>query len=126
MRAIGIDPGTAICGYGVVEQIGGRIIPQTFGAITTSPQARMQDRLLKIYMELDIIVKKFQPQVMGVEKLFFGRNATTAIPVGQAVTATTRGPFAAAAAVAAAAPAAAVAATAATFFFGAGAAHPGT
>ena len=84
MLALGIDPGTAICGYGLVEQFQGRIIAKTYGAITTSPQARMQDRLLKIYMELDIIVKKFQPEVMGVEKLFFGRNSTTAIPVGQA------------------------------------------
>ena len=84
MLALGIDPGTAICGYGLVEHFQGRLIPKTYGAITTSPQARMQDRLLKIYMELDIIIKKFQPQVMGVEKLFFGKNSTTAIPVGQA------------------------------------------
>ena len=84
MLALGIDPGTAICGYGLVEQFQGRLIAKTYGAITTSPQARMQDRLLKIYMELDIIVKRFQPEVMGVEKLFFGKNATTAIPVGQA------------------------------------------
>lgn len=84
MLALGIDPGTAICGYGLVEQSQGRLIAKTYGAITTSPQARMQDRLLKIYMELDIIVKKFQPEVIGVEKLFFGKNSTTAIPVGQA------------------------------------------
>ncbi len=84
MLALGIDPGTAICGYGLVEQFQGRLIAKNYGAITTSPQARMQDRLLKIYMELDIIVKKFQPEVMGVEKLFFGKNSTTAIPVGQA------------------------------------------
>ncbi|MBQ7705848.1 MAG: crossover junction endodeoxyribonuclease RuvC [Selenomonadaceae bacterium] len=84
MLALGIDPGTAICGYGLVEQFQGRLIAKTYGAITTSPQARMEDRLLKIYMELDIIVKRFQPEVMGVEKLFFGKNATTAIPVGQA------------------------------------------
>ena len=84
MRALGIDPGSAICGYGVVDQIQGNIVAKTYGAITTSPQARMQDRLLKIYMELDIIVKKFQPEIIGVEKLFFGRNSTTAIPVGQA------------------------------------------
>ena len=84
MRALGIDPGTAICGYGIVDYIDGKLIAQNYGAITTSPQARMQDRLLKIYMELDIIVKKFQPVVMGVEKLFFGKNSTTAIPVGQA------------------------------------------
>ncbi|MBQ7198851.1 MAG: crossover junction endodeoxyribonuclease RuvC, partial [Selenomonadaceae bacterium] len=84
MLALGIDPGTAICGYGVVEQSRGRLIAKTFGAITTSPQALMQDRLLKIYNELDAIIKNFQPEVMGVEKLFFGKNATTAIPVGQA------------------------------------------
>lgn len=44
----------------------------------------MQDRLLKIHTELDALIKNFRPQVMGIEKLFFGRNATTAIPVGQA------------------------------------------
>lgn len=84
MIALGIDPGTAICGYGLVEQSRGRLIAKKFGAITTSPQARMQDRLLKIYNELDALIKNFQPEVVGVEKLFFGKNATTAIPVGQA------------------------------------------
>ena len=84
MLALGIDPGTAICGFGFVEQVQGRLIAKKYGAITTSPKARMQDRLLKIYSELDELIKKFQPEVIGVEKLFFGRNATTAIPVGQA------------------------------------------
>ena len=84
MLALGIDPGTAICGYGLVEQSRGRLNAKKFGVITTSPQALMQDRLLKIYNELDALIKKFQPEVMGVEKLFFGKNATTAIPVGQA------------------------------------------
>ena len=84
MLALGIDPGTAICGYGLVEQSRGRLIAKKFGVITTSPQARMQDRLLKIYNELDALIKNFQPEVVGVEKLFFGKNATTAIPVGQA------------------------------------------
>ena len=84
MLALGIDPGTAICGYGLVEQTGSRLVAKTFGVITTNAHARMQDRLLKIHTELDALIKKFQPQVMGVEKLFFGRNSTTAIPVGQA------------------------------------------
>ena len=84
MLALGIDPGTAICGYGLVEQSRGRLIAKKFGVITTSPQARMQDRLLKIYTELDALIKNFQPEIVGVEKLFFGKNATTAIPVGQA------------------------------------------
>ena len=84
MIALGIDPGTAICGYGFVEQSRGRLIEKSYGAITTSPHARMQDRLLKIYNELNTLIKNFQPEVIGVEKLFFGKNATTAIPVGQA------------------------------------------
>ena len=84
MLALGIDPGTAICGYGLVEQVDGRLVAKNFGVITTNPRARMQDRLLKIYTELDALIKNFQPQVMGIEKLFFGKNATTAIPVGQA------------------------------------------
>ena len=84
MLALGIDPGSAICGYGFVEQLNGQLVAKSFGVITTSPKARMQDRLLKIHTELDALIKTFQPEVMGVEKLFFGRNATTAIPVGQA------------------------------------------
>ena len=84
MLALGIDPGTAICGYGIVEQSQGKLLAKNYGAITTSPKARMQDRLLKIHTELTALIKDFQPEVIGVEKLFFGRNSTTAIPVGQA------------------------------------------
>ena len=84
MLALGIDPGSAICGYGFVELINGQLIAKEFGVITTSPQARMQDRLLKIHTELDALIKNFQPQVMGIEKLFFGKNSTTAITVAQA------------------------------------------
>ena len=84
MLALGIDPGTAICGYGFVESQGSRLIPHEYGAITTSPKAKMQDRLLKLYDGLDMLIKKYQPDVMGVEQLFFNRNVTTAIPVGQA------------------------------------------
>ena len=84
MLALGIDPGTAICGYGFVEYTGSRLIPHEYGAITTSPKARMQDRLMTLYDELDGLIKKYKPDVMGVEQLFFNRNVTTAIPVGQA------------------------------------------
>ena len=84
MLSLGIDPGTAICGYGFVEKVQGKLTAKNYGAITTSPKARMQDRLLKIHTELTALIKNFQPEVIGVEKLFFGRNSTTAIPVGQA------------------------------------------
>lgn len=84
MLALGIDPGTAICGYGFVESVGSRLIPRGYGAITTSPKARMEDRLMKLYDDLDALIKEYHPDVMGVEQLFFNRNVTTAIPVGQA------------------------------------------
>ena len=84
MLALGIDPGTAICGYGFVEARGSRLIAHEYGAITTSPKAPMPDRLMKIYDGLDELIKKYQPDAMGVEQLFFNRNVDTAIPVGQA------------------------------------------
>ena len=84
MLALGIDPGTAIMGFGFVESVGSRLIPHAYGAITTSSKARMQDRLMKLYDGLDSLIKEHKPDVMGIEQLFFQRNATTAIPVGQA------------------------------------------
>ena len=74
MLALGIDPGTAICGFGFVSSEGSRLVPHAYGALTTSPKARMEDRL----------IKEYKPDVMGIEQLFFNRNVTTAIPVGQA------------------------------------------
>lgn len=84
MRALGIDPGTAICGFGVLESTGSRLIPKAYGAITTSPKARMEDRLVTLYDGIDALIKEYQPDVLGIEQLFFNRNVTTAIPVGQA------------------------------------------
>ena len=84
MLSMGIDPGTARCGFGLVEVEGDRLTAVEFGSIETSARARMQDRLEKIYDSVDGLMKRYRPDVMGVEKLFFGRNATTAIPVGQA------------------------------------------
>ena len=84
MLALGIDPGTAICGYGLVEMQGSRLKAVKYGAVLTSPKSRAEDRLLKIYNELDALINEYKPDVMGVEQLFFNRNVTTAIPVGQA------------------------------------------
>ena len=84
MLVLGIDPGTAICGYGFVEQSENQLTALEYGAVTTSAKARMQDRLEKIYDNIDDLIKKYNPDVLGIEKLFFGKNAKTAIPVGQA------------------------------------------
>ena len=84
MLILGIDPGTAICGYGFVEYVGNRLKGREHGAITTSSKARPEDRLAKIFDGVDALIKEKQPDVMGIEQLFFNRNVTTAIPVGQA------------------------------------------
>ena len=81
MLALGVDPGHAICGFGFVNS---KLQPLDFGVITTNPKARLQDRLLKIFSELDSLIKKYKPDVLGVEKLFFGRNTTTALAVAHA------------------------------------------
>ena len=84
MLALGIDPGTAICGYGLVEMKGNHLKAIDYGAVITSPKMSAQDRLLKINLEIEALIKKYQPDVMGVEQLFFNKNIRTAIPVGQA------------------------------------------
>ncbi len=83
--ALGIDPGTATTGYGVV----GRTADDAFvllacGVIRTHPDTQMHLRLLELYQDLQSLIREFRPEVMAVEKLFFGRNVTTAITVGQA------------------------------------------
>ena len=84
MLALGIDPGTAICGYGLVDMQGSHLKAVEYGAILNSPKMQPQDRLLKIHTDLTYIIKKYKPYVIGLEQLFFNRNVTTAIPVGQA------------------------------------------
>lgn len=84
MLVLGIDPGTAICGYGFVEQTGSRLVPHNYGAITTPSKMQIEKRLLKIYTDIEDLIQEYHPDAVGVEQLFFNRNVTTAIPVGQA------------------------------------------
>lgn len=84
MRVLGIDPGTAICGYGVVDSVGSRLIPVTYGAILTTPEQTTAQRLEILYDDLVRVLKETKPDKVGVEELFFNRNVTTAITVGQA------------------------------------------
>lgn len=84
MRAMGIDPGTAICGFGVVDSDGSRLKPVTYGTIQTTPDYTDAERLVTLYDGLCELYEKYKPDVIGVEELFFNRNVTTAITVGQA------------------------------------------
>lgn len=80
MRILGIDPGTGICGFGVIEN--NRALD--FGVISTPPHTPLQDRLLDIYNSLHEIIETNHPDVISVEKLFFTKNITTGISVAEA------------------------------------------
>ena len=84
MLALGIDPGTAICGYGLVRLERSRLLPVKYGAVFTDKDTPMELRLKKIYEELTALIAEYKPDFMSVEKLFFNRNVTTAITVGEA------------------------------------------
>lgn len=84
MRVLGVDPGTATTGYGVVADNGGDLELLVCGVITTPATEAMPRRLRTIYRELRGIIARWEPDVMAVEELFFSRNVTTALSVGQA------------------------------------------
>lgn len=84
MLVIGIDPGTATTGYGLVrEDEDGSLVKVDCGAILTPPDLTMPERLLELHRRLTDILLLHRPQSGAVEKLFFQRNVTTAISVGQ-------------------------------------------
>ena len=85
MRIIGIDPGTGILGFGVIE-VNARGNPKmiTAGVITTPAHTPLEDRLLEIFDGLTEIIAETNPEVMSIEKLFFAQNVTTAITVSHA------------------------------------------
>jgi crossover junction endodeoxyribonuclease RuvC len=84
MRAIGIDPGTATTGYGVVEEVRGELKPLAFGVVKTPADQPLPARLQLIYRAVTELVAEWEPAVAAVEELFFSRNVRTAMSVGQA------------------------------------------
>lgn len=99
MKILGIDPGTATTGYGIIEspspsspgegrrakgQERSKLRMLTFGCIRTQPKRPMTERLSEINDDLTKLIKKYRPQVAAVESVFFYKNITTAISVAQA------------------------------------------
>ena len=84
MRILGIDPGYAIMGYGVIDKKGNKFSVSGYGAITTEANTPMEVRLEHIFDELNTIIKEYKPDVLAIEELFFNTNAKTAIHVGEA------------------------------------------
>ena len=80
MRILGIDPGTGICGFGVIDGT----IALDYGVSSTPPHTPLEVRLEDIYNSLHEIIKQDRPEVMAIEKLFFKQNITTGISVAEA------------------------------------------
>jgi len=84
MIVMGIDPGYGLVGYGIIEKSGNKISVVDYGAISTPKDMPMSGRLNIIYEGILMLVDKYHPEEVGIEKLYWGRNITTAIPVAQA------------------------------------------
>lgn len=84
VRIIGVDPGLARMGYGVIDVQGNHLAVQDFGCLETPPEWAVPDRLKYLHAELQRLIQTHRPDVMAVEELFFYKNVTTAFAVGQA------------------------------------------
>lgn len=84
MIVLGIDPGTAALGYGIVERRGGALRAVDYGCLTTSPDAPLPDRLHHIHALVVELIETHHPDLLAVERVFFSRNAQSAFGVGQA------------------------------------------
>lgn len=84
LRILGIDPGYAIVGYGIIEYQSGRFTTIAYGAITTPAEMEFDKRICEIYRDMCHLHSVYKPEQMAVEKLFFTTNQKTAIDVAQA------------------------------------------
>jgi crossover junction endodeoxyribonuclease RuvC len=84
MIIIGIDPGLATIGFGVIRTEKNIITPLSYGCIRTSAKKQKSERLLEIYTEINALFEKYAPEAVAVERLFFNRNVTNAMSVSEA------------------------------------------
>lgn len=84
MRVLGIDPGYAIVGWGVVDYIGNRFSPAAFGAVTTEAGQPFEERLLAVYRGVREVLAGCKPEALAIEQLFYQHNQTTVIGVAEA------------------------------------------
>ncbi len=84
IRILGIDPGTAIVGYGIIDWINNEYKVIEYGCIYTEKHKKPEARLLEIYKAFEKLIKLYEPNEIAVEDLFFNKNAKTALSVGQA------------------------------------------
>lgn len=83
MRILGIDPGTRIVGYGLVDKAGGDLEAVTWGAVRVRPSEDISKRLLEIHQGLAKVIEEYKPDEVALEGAFFGRSAKAALRIGQ-------------------------------------------
>lgn len=84
MIVLGIDPGTAMTGYGIVERTGSTLRAIDYGCIETTPAWTLPQRLMAIHEVITALIETHRPELVAVERLFFSKNVQTAFAVGQA------------------------------------------
>jgi crossover junction endodeoxyribonuclease RuvC len=84
MRVLGVDPGTAITGWGLIEGEGQSLRLVDYGTITTAAKTDLPTRLQQIYRHMMVLMTEYRPEAVAVEEIFFGHNVRTALVVGQA------------------------------------------
>jgi len=85
VTVLGIDPGTATTGFGLVRSIAGKLEPIDAGVLLTTPDMAIEQRLLSIHADVHTLLERHQPDAVAIERLFFDRNVTNALSVGRAI-----------------------------------------
>ncbi len=85
MRVLGIDPGIASTGWGIVEFRDGKLRPVSYGTITTPTSAAIEQRILDITCEIKLVIEEHAPDSLSIEDIFFLRNVSSAIPVAKVI-----------------------------------------
>lgn len=84
MVILGVDPGIGRCGWAIIEKDGSKNTAKDYSCIETEVNGKLEERLLVLNAEFQKIIKKYKPDVLSIEELFFGANSKTALTVGQA------------------------------------------
>ena len=84
MRILGIDPGTVVGGYGVIDSVEDEMTPVCFDALTCSQRSPMGERLSYFYNKLSEIISRYQPDAVAIESPFVAKNVRTALAIGKA------------------------------------------
>lgn len=81
---MGIDPGSLVTGYAILEANRARVVPKSYGKITTSPKAKLQKRIFKIHKEVMNIISAYKPDQCSIEKIFYAKNVRSLLSLGEA------------------------------------------